>query len=929
MIDPRCEAIVIRPKEPGSAHVEKTASVLSYRSDANTTYVKYRGGREYPYARWRVAIVKTLERVDLSGCRVEVRGTLWHSVPEAYRFQVDGAVWWRFFFRPGGSEEAYGTYSASDVSVIEDAAKRQRGSSILAYWRSLVAQLSAEDDPLRKLYANLGFVHPDCALSRYLSAEPITTSEWNAPLIFPFSCNLSQREAVEKALRHPISVIDGPPGTGKTQTILNLIANIIVSSESTVGVVSFNNAAVDNVGEKLTNERFGYVVANLGRLEKQREFFGKQSARNIDVQALVAGPAVARPPSEQIAELDRSLRTQQVTQRELAWHHEELDAYRLELQHFTRYVERQDLPELEKLPLLRRSADRILDYLAETELGDAGGRPIRGLFRRVRGYFRYGPTGAIDPSDTEVILRLQRAYYERKISELEKQIREHEAALQRTNFHARAGEHRDLSIQTLRAGLRHRYAQLSRVEYTQESFRGQFRTFVHDYPVILSTCHSLRRSLAGTFLLDYLIIDVASQVDLLTAALALACARNVVVVGDLRQIQHIPDESACARVEPAPMRAYDYAQHNILSSLIELYGETLPRTMLREHYRCDPAIIGFCNKKFYDGNLIPFTHPNPTERPLTVVRTVKGNHMRQHRGGGRTNQREIDVIVDEVVPQECKGIPWAQIGVTTPYRRQADKVADALIESIQAETVHKFQGREKQAIVMTTVLDETWRGTVGMQFVDDPHLVNVAVSRAAKKFVLVTNYDLLSKSRHLRDLIGYIQYHNPDQEVVDSRIVSVFDLLYRDYSERLKPLAARLKGELRYRSEDIIWTVLHGMFTEPAYSDLYAVSQVLLHSLITDPSGLTPEQLRYVGNRASVDFVVYNRVTNALVQVIEVDGFAYHENDPRQLARDALKDMICETCRIPLLRLPTTGSREVARIRQALDRRLNEAGRPS
>lgn len=380
------------------------------------------------------------------------------------------------------------------------------------------------------------------------------------------------------------------------------------------------------------------------------------------------------------------------------------------------------------------------------------------------------------------------------------------------------------------------------------------------------------------------------------------------------------------------MRAYDYERHNILSSLIELYGDTLPRTMLREHYRCDPAIIGFCNKKYYGGQLIPFRREDLDTRPLTVVRTEKGNHMREHLGGGRTNQREIDVIVQEVLPQQCKGIPGAEIGITTPYRRQPDKVTDALIdsiESIQADTVHKFQGREKQAIVMTTVLDESRRGKVGMKFVDDPHLVNVAVSRAAKKFVLVTNHDLLSKSRHLRDLIGYIQYHNPDQSVVDSRVVPVFDLLYRDYSERLKPLAARLKGALKYPSEDIIWTVLHDILSEPAYSDLDAVSQVLLHSLITDPSGLSPEQLKYVSNRASVDFVVCNRITNELVQVIEVDGFAYHENNPAQLARDALKNAICETCRIPLLRLPTTGSGEEGRIRQALDLRLNGAGSPT
>lgn len=927
MVDPRREAILIWPKEAGRVCEDKTSDVLAYRRDSTFTHVTLRrgsGSKEYRYPRARVVIVRKLGRFPLDpGVRVEVRGTLWRNAPEMYRFQVDGDTWWRLFWTAGGDEQ-YRTYRDSEVCFVEDAGQRPRASSVLEYWRSLVAHLSKEDDPHRMPYDALDFVHPESALSRYLNAEPIVASEWGLPLIFPFSCNLSQRQAVEKALQHPVSVIEGPPGTGKTQTILNLIANIIHSSESTVGIVSFNNAAVDNVREKLTKEGFGYVVAGLGNNGKRFEFFADQSMRNQVVRSLVAGPEVLRPPAEKIADLDRNLRKWQETERELAQCREKIAAYRLERRHFMQYFERLNPPELEKLPLLRKSAERILDYIAETELVNGDRGTVSRLVRRIKGYFKYGPTRDIDPDDTAVILRLQRAYYDRKIIDLEQQIVRHEAVLRRTDFATRANEHRELSIRALRAGLQERYAQLERVEFNEEKFRQRFNMFVRDYPVILSTCHSLRRSLRSGFLLDYLIIDEASQVSLLAAGLALACARNVIVVGDQCQIQHIADEAACDRTAPAPMREYDYRQHSILSSLIELYGDTLPRTMLREHYRCDPAIIGFCNKKFYDGQLIPFTSADSSAQPLQVVRTVEGNHMRQHRGGGRSNQREIDVIIEEVLPQYCEDIPHKKIGITTPYRRQADKVTDALIDSIQADTVHKFQGRQKRAIVMTTVLDETWRGRAGVKFADDPHLVNVAVSRAAKRFVLVTNHDMLSKSRHLRDLIGYIQYHNPGQCVVDSMVVSVFDLLYRDYSARLRPLAERIRGEMKYKSEDIIWTVLNDIFSEPPYNDLCAASQVLLHNLVPEPNHLTPEQIAYVRNRASVDFVVYNRITNQLVQVIEVDGFAYHENNPVQLSRDALKNAICEAGQIPLLRLPTTGSGEEKLIRQALDRRLNE-----
>jgi very-short-patch-repair endonuclease len=94
---------------------------------------------------------------------------------------------------------------------------------------------------------------------------------------------------------------------------------------------------------------------------------------------------------------------------------------------------------------------------------------------------------------------------------------------------------------------------------------------------------------------------------------------------------------------------------------------------------------------------------------------------------------------------------------------------------------------------------------------------------------------------------------------------------------------------------------------------------VLLRNLLPDLSRLTLAQQAYIQNRASVDFVVYNRVTNEPLLAIEVDGFAFHENNPDQLARDALKNEILQAHQMPLLRLPTTGSGEHQQIRQAID----------
>jgi hypothetical protein len=868
--------------------------------------------RAFPYGRDRVRILCDPELHALTeGERVEVDGTTWQSAAEVLTFTDTGDAWSRVFYGTQAGER-YSTYPASRVRVVTSATQTPAVARVFRYWCTVVSRLP-RDDPLRPGYEKLAFVHPESVLNSFLSGSPIEWRSQDITPIFPFRCNLSQRAAVEKALTRSVSVIEGPPGTGKTETILNLIANIVAVQHMTVGIVSFGNAAVDNVRDKLDELGFGHVIGNLGRKEKRDEFFAGQADRDTAVaQFLVCAPD--RPNLQYLADLDRRLRDLQSAERIRADRRQALDAHRLELRHFEDHLHRDELPDLAGLPLLHRSADRILDYLAESEMALAGMRP--GPLRRIRNYFRYGSVRALDPADTSVVLRLQLAYYHKRIAELEREIERVEDQLRRADFEQLSQLHQQLSVQFLHSELAARYSESRRTRYRADSYRlgKTFDNFIKDYPALLSTCHSLRASIAYGYLLDYLIIDEASQVNLLLAGLAMSCARSVVVVGDQRQLPPIPIDAANGLAVPVP--AYD-CQRNLLASLTELYGADLPRTLLCEHYRCNPVIIGFCNKKFYEDKLIPYTSDG-AERPMIVVRTVEGNHMRQHREGGRSNQREVDVIAQEVIPEHCPGVAETNIGVIAPYRLQASKAADVL-DQTEADTVHKFQGRQKQVIVLSTVLDETWRGRTGLDFVDDPQLVNVAVSRAIQRFILVTNYDMLPASRHIRDLVGYIGYHNPGEEITDSTVVSVFDLLYSAYSQRLRPLADRLRKELGYPSEDIIWTVLHDIIAEQRYAHMRVSPQVLLRNLLPDLGGLTLAQRAYIQHRASVDFVVYNRVTNQPLLAIEVDGFAFHENRPDQRARDALKDEILDAHQMPLLRLPTTGSREHQRIRQALD----------
>lgn len=297
MTDPRREAILIRRRDQ-SGFEDKTSEVLDYDAAADFTYITFElasGPRRYKYSARNVLILRDPIRKPLDDNeRVSVRGQPVPGTTEVWSFDGPGETWWRVFFSTGGVE-TYRTCRQDEISVVQAADHATGAHDVLNYWHDVVSHLGL-DDPLRRPYENFHDVPQGSVLDLYLRGEALDAAAGDEELTFPFSSNLSQREALKKGLTNRISVIDGPPGTGKTQTILNLVANIIRSPGKTVGIVSFNNAAVENVRDKLAKEGLGHVVADLRRSEVRREFFARQLARNLEVQGRAGGSPVPASP---------------------------------------------------------------------------------------------------------------------------------------------------------------------------------------------------------------------------------------------------------------------------------------------------------------------------------------------------------------------------------------------------------------------------------------------------------------------------------------------------------------------------------------------------------------------------------------------------------------------------------------------------------
>ena len=431
---------------------------------------------------------------------------------------------------------------------------------------------------------------------------------------------------------------------------------------------------------------------------------------------------------------------------------------------------------------------------------------------------------------------------------------------------------------------------------------------LEEYPVILSTTFSARSSLHRDVVYDYIIMDEASQIDIATGALALSCARNAVIVGDTKQLSNIVKPEIKKKTEEIFSKFSISEGYQFTKSFLQSILEVMPQvteTMLREHYRCHPKIINFCNQKFYRGQLRIMTEDHGEKDVLTVIKTVPGQHVRN-----RYSQRQIDVIRNEILPNYV--VDAEKTGIIAPYKNQTAALEQEFRE-IDAATVHKFQGREKDTIIISTVDDEI------SDFVDDPYLINVAVSRAKKKLMLVVTGNEQKREGNITDLMAYIQYNN--FKIIESKTNSVFDYLYKQYTKERNAYLQKHRRISQYDSENLMYALLEDILSEDKYASLDVLCHFPMNMLIRDTKLLDEKEYSYAMHPAThIDFLIYSMVSKKPVLAVKVDGYTYHKTGTAQAYRDQLKNHIVKLYEIPFLRLQTNGSGEKEKIVEILDK---------
>ncbi len=266
--------------------------------------------------------------------------------------------------------------------------------------------------------------------------------------------------------------------------------------------------------------------------------------------------------------------------------------------------------------------------------------------------------------------------------------------------------------------------------------------------VVCATCSMLAGRVLADESFDVALLDEATQTIEPLALMAFLKAPLVILAGDPMQL-------------PPTIISLEAAKQGLGVSLFERLlsdcGDDVKR-MLKEQYRMNQSLMHFPNREMYSGELR--AHPSVAGRVLSEVLRVgaevdappvifldtAGKGFEESKAPGTEslrNEGEAQLICARVKELMLAGLSPRELAVITPYRSQASFIRELLTEvpEVEVDTVDAFQGREKDAVLLSMVRCNTEQ-QVG--FLEDLRRMNVAMTRARRHLFVVGDSATLS-----------------------------------------------------------------------------------------------------------------------------------------------------------------------------------------
>lgn len=656
-------------------------------------------------------------------------------------------------------------------------------------------------DELRELKKRPKHEIESTSLGFLFGKEELNDKEKPKELLEVFSLNESQEKGVKDAFSNDISVITGPPGTGKSQVVLNIIANA-VWNDKTVLFASKNNQAVNVVNDKLKGILSKDLVIRMGsssyrknaKLQISNLFQNKSSLKippNFEENIRKIGKI-----NEEMDKLKQQIET-------MSRINEEIEESEKEITNLA-----EELPEKLYSQCRYDSFGKIIKFELEGDINNyfENNSLIKKIIKRVLPSFYPRKEQAIFKKYYSGLSSEFKGYIDRNIKlssrDIEKTMRwilcfKHTETI-RNEINALKGKLAESD------NLYAVYSKINRIQEKRiEVSRGIFENYwfkklkqtstrdevhvsryidaseklekyIDDYSLWKELVEAQRQDIQGMLsflpvwivtnlsaknslplkekLFDLLIIDEASQCDI-ASALPLFCrAKNAVIIGDPKQLKHISlleysEDKKIASENKVSKLYLDYAYSK--NSLYDISERTIKNknkcpALLNQHYRSHKDIINFSNEHFYDQKLDIMTDEDKLISNKTYPKGIQWIDVKGNTQGLRNNEEANKVIniIKEIRDNKIS------VGVVTLFKNQMELITERIKKTeelkemnIKVGTAHRFQGDEKDIIIFSPAISHNIKQATLNWVHTTTQLLNVAITRAKSILIIVGDKD--------------------------------------------------------------------------------------------------------------------------------------------------------------------------------------------
>lgn len=326
-------------------------------------------------------------------------------------------------------------------------------------------------------------------------------------------------------------------------------------------------------------------------------------------------------------------------------------------------------------------------------------------------------------------------------------------------------------------GVPHKALDLEESIEQAETFAGSSLAAMKGGYVAGATPFALRTHRMAGVDFETVIFDEASQITLPLAIMGMLAGRRFVFFGDQHQLP--------------PVLTRSQHKQDAGRSVFSVLADQGLATMLTDTYRLNEALCDWPSRSFYEGELHPATPAIAEQRieyaatdlPLASILDPAQPKVfldLAHRNATTRSTREADAVVNVLVGLLEAGVPQNEVAVVVPYRAQAREIRSLLRQAlpddeirrhIVVDTVERMQGQEREAVIVSLTTSQPAFATQLAEFFFQPERLNVAVTRARSKLIVVG-------SRHVLDAQPELEEHQESVALYRSFLESCS---YRSY----------------------------------------------------------------------------------------------------------------------------------------------------